>query len=118
MAKLLIFNFDGTDNEPSDAKQDVDYKGAKEDDNISNIAKFQLMLGGHFKEEKNPDFYIVDNPNKVTDMHDDLVHHAFYYHGIGTYGSRIKRVMNAMVAMEKADVRTILNNAILHFNKA
>ena len=46
MSKLLIFNFDGTSNEPSDAVQDVDYKGAKEDDNITNVLKFHLMLGG------------------------------------------------------------------------
>ncbi len=48
MVKLLIFNFDGTSNEPSDALQDVDYKGTKEDDNITNVLKFHLNVRGKF----------------------------------------------------------------------
>ena len=52
MSRLLIFSFDGTSNEPSDAAQDVDYKGTKEDDNITNVLKFHLMLGGDLLPKK------------------------------------------------------------------
>ena len=42
MPKLLIFNFDGTSNEPSDAEQSINENGVKEDDNITNILKFHI----------------------------------------------------------------------------
>lgn len=75
MSKLLIFNFDGTSNDPSDASQDVDYKGAKEDDNITNILKFHLMLGGDLIPDK--------SVNEYESSWDDTNQRVFYYHGVG-----------------------------------
>jgi len=107
MSKLLIFNFDGTSNSPSDAKQDVDYKGAKEDDNITNILKFHLMLGGDLLPKKNGADYTSNL--KGADQR------VFYYPGIGTYGSQLKRLYNAAFSAEKSDVATILNKAMKDF---
>ncbi len=105
MSKLLIFNFDGTCNEPSDATQDVDYKGAKEDDNITNILKFHLMLGGNLQTKKD-----------CTSSWPGSSQVVFYYHGVGTYGSRLQRLYNAAVSAEKSDVATILKSAMSDFN--
>ena len=52
MNKIVIFNFDGTSNEPQDAVQGLDRKGAIDDDNITNILKFHLLCGGDLKEDK------------------------------------------------------------------
>ena len=43
--KTLIFNFDGTGNEPRDAEQ-FSSEHFKEDSSISNIVKLHLLLGG------------------------------------------------------------------------
>lgn len=110
MSKLLVFNFDGTSNEPSDASQDVDYKGAKEDDNITNVLKFHLMLGGDLLPKANGAAH-ESNWN-------DTKQRVFYYHGIGTYGSQLKRLYNAAVSTEKSDVATILNKAMKDFNES
>ena len=107
MSKLLIFSFDGTSNEPSDAKQDVDYKGAKEDDNITNVLKFHLMLGGDLLPKKSGSDYVSN--------WSDTDQRVFYYHGVGTYGSRLKRLYNTILSAEKSDVATILRNAMEDF---
>jgi hypothetical protein len=109
MAKLLIFNFDGTSNEPSDAVQDTDYKGTKEDDSITNVLKFHLMSGGNLLTKKSPTEYESSWPGTSQ--------RVFYYHGVGTYGSRLKRLYNAAVSDEKSDVATILNKATEDFSK-
>lgn len=110
MPRLLIFNFDGTSNEPSDAAQDVDYKGAKEDDNITNILKFHLMLGGDLLKKENAADY--------TSKWDTTDQRVFYYHGVGTYGSRLKRLYNTVIADEKADVKSILIKAMQDFKES
>jgi hypothetical protein len=100
MSKLLIFNFDGTSNEPSDAKQSVNDQGIKEDDNITNIVKFHLLCGGNLKGVKGQ-----------ASGWSDSTQQCFYYHGIGTYGSRLNRAINALVSPEKSDIASILNQA-------
>jgi len=107
MSKLIIFNFDGTSNEPSDAVQKVDYKGTKEDDNITNILKFHLMAGGDLKPKSD----LADYESHWSGS-SQLV---FYYHGIGTYGSRLKRLFNAALSLEKSDVASILRKAMQDF---
>ena len=77
MSKLLIFNFDGTSNEPSNAAQDVDYKGAKEDDNITNVLKFHLMLGGDLLPKKNGADY--ESNWADTDQRVFYYHFVYYY---------------------------------------
>ncbi len=55
MTDILIFNFDGTDNEPADAVQQLDNEGSQEDDNITNVLKFHLMVGGNLVSVEHKD---------------------------------------------------------------
>lgn len=96
MDKVLIFNFDGTDNEPQDAVQEVNKKGEIEDDGITNILKFHLLIGGELK-------------GTGTELNGG--HVTFYYNGVGTYGNFFERKINAALAIESKDVRTILREA-------
>jgi hypothetical protein len=100
-SKLLIFNFDGTSNEPDDAVQKVDRKGMIDDDNITNILKFHILAGGTLKEKSSV-------KNKQI---------SFYYNGVGTYGNVFQRIYNAGLSSTRLDVRTILNNAMADFTK-
>jgi len=87
MSKLLIFNFDGTSNEPSDAEQSVNDQGIKDDDNITNIVKFHLLCGGDLKAVKGQKSGWSDSSQK-----------CFYYRGVGTYGSRLSRTINTLIS--------------------
>ena len=100
MGKLLIFNFDGTSNEPEDAEQEFDNKGAVEDENITNVLKFHLLCGGNLKDEK---------PKKSAKQI------SFYYNGVGTYGNFFQRLYNAGLSSEKFDVAKILRTALANF---
>ena len=104
MTTLLIFNFDGTSNEPSDAEQSINDQGEKNDDNITNILKFHLLCGGNLKSTSDQASSINDSAQK-----------CFYYHGVGTYGSRLRRTINALISPEKSDVASILNQAKADF---
>ena len=110
MSTLLIFNFDGTSNEPNDAEQSINEDGIKEDDNITNILKFHLLCGGNLK-----------NTSGQTSGWEDSNQKCFYYHGVGTYGSKLRRTINALISPEKSDIANILNQAkadfIQHFQK-
>ncbi len=99
--KLLIFNFDGTDNEPDDAKQSIK-KGKVEDNSITNILKFHILCGGDLKQYNTP----LANGSRV-----------LYYHGVGTYGHVFQRTFNALFAPDRGDVRCIINNALNDFEK-
>jgi len=98
MAKILFFNFDGTDNEPADAMQDKNFLGATEDNSLTNVLKFHLLLGGNLKEKTGNTLLASGS-------------RTFYYNGIGTYGNYFERKFNAGLASECADVATILNLA-------
>jgi len=102
MKKILFFNFDGTNNEPLDGKQNINSLGMIEDDNITNIVKFHLLLGGNFKS----------NPSNIGS--NSL---SFYYKGIGTYGSKLRKVYNSLLSKEGGDVSNILNRALEDFKK-
>jgi Uncharacterized conserved protein (DUF2235). len=93
--KTLVFNFDGTGNEPRDADQ-FSSEHFKEDSSISNIVKLHLLLGG--KLDGSP----------TTPFSQQL---SFYYQGIGTKGSRLKRILNQTLAPRGDDVASILNQA-------
>ena len=101
MSKILFFNFDGTDNEPQDAVQEVEKSGEIEDDGISNILKFHLLLGGDLKSENTP----LGNGSR-----------CFYYHGVGTYGNYFERKIRAGLALGR-DIATIINQAMADFKK-
>ncbi len=104
MKKVLFFNFDGTDNEPVDAMQNRRFLGNTEDDSITNVLKFHLLLGGKLV-------------NKTGDTELKGGSRTFYYNGIGTYGNFFERKFNAGLAKESADVATILKLAKNDFDK-
>ena len=101
MSAFLIFNFDGTGNEPEDAKQDNKYKAKQEDDNISNVLKLHLMMGGN----------LFNNGELYGNSTLRTIDHCFYYQGVGTYGSWLNRKLNQGLAFEKGDVASIINRA-------
>ena len=96
MGKRLIFCFDGTDNDPNDAKPEKEWFGlfGKKDNGVSNIFKLHLYFGGD----------LGNNPSSDQQ-------HSFYYSGVGTYGSWLRKKINAALAPEKMDIRSILNRA-------
>jgi hypothetical protein len=108
MAATLIFNFDGTGNEPKDAVQDQEDTGEIEDDNITNILKFHLLLGGKLKGR------LGKKVNRATNLTGGKV--AFYYNGVGTYGNVFQRAFNAGLSKESQDVASIINDAMDDFN--
>ena len=97
--KTLIFNFDGTGSEPRDAEQ-FSSEHFKEDASISNILKLHLLLGGKLEDPP-----ITPQSNQL----------SFYYQGIGTKGSRLKRLLNQTFAPRGDDVASILNQALTDF---
>lgn len=102
MSKLIIFNFDGTSNDPKDAVQARDRRGAIDDDNITNVLKFHLLAGGHLRREP-------PSPNN------DQV--SLYYNGVGTYGNVFQRLFNAGLASDRWDVARILRAALVDFDR-
>ena len=100
---LLVFNFDGTGNEPQDAQQDIK-KGKKEDDNITNILKFHFLCGGNLHADS----------SKGKSSHAS-VKHCFYYQGVGTYGNWWQRLINQGLSPESKNIATILFNAFQDF---
>ncbi len=102
MTKVLIFNFDGTNNEPEDAEQEIKGSGEIEDESITNILKFHLLLGGDLKEGGNTALANGDR--------------TFYYNGVGTYGNIFSRILNAGLSIEKWDVAKIIKEAMGDFD--
>lgn len=103
---FLVFNFDGTGNEPQDGRQEENKQGKKEDDNISNILKLHLMFGGNlYKKGQNYGKPINGNTS-----------HIFYYQGVGTYGTWWSKLINSGISPEKGDVKSILRKALNDFN--
>ncbi|MDX2369057.1 MAG: DUF2235 domain-containing protein [Colwellia sp.] len=105
---LHIFNFDGTGNEPEDANQEVKYKAKKEDDNISNVLKLHLMMGGN----------LYQKGSQYGSSTRKDIENCFYYKGVGTYGGWLSRIVNQGVALEGCDVASIMNKAINDFKTA
>lgn len=90
--KKLIFCFDGTCNSPQDSDDFF------EDSSISNILKLHVFFGGKL----NP----MNGENKaLSDQH------SFYYSGVGTRGSWLKRKFNAMFAPPYGDMDDIIDEA-------
>ena len=105
MGSFLVFNFDGTGNEPEDANQEAQQNDIKEDESISNILKLHLMMGGNLFNTG--DLYGKSSLSAID--------HCFYYQGVGTYGSKIRRLLNQGLALEHHDVASILNKAVADF---
>lgn len=86
----LIFCFDGTCNDPEDAKD------FSEDGSISNILKLHILFGGNLRNE----------PYKTP-----AGQHSFYYSGVGTRGNWIKRTLNTLCAPCSGDMKDIIKQA-------
>lgn len=97
----LIFNFDGTGSEPPDTER-FNNAHFKEDASITNILKLHLLFGGHLNEQP------------VNKFNNQI---SFYYAGIGTQGSGLKRTLNKTFAPRKDDVASILNQAMIDFKQ-
>ncbi|MCR9247692.1 MAG: DUF2235 domain-containing protein [bacterium] len=95
MSKNLIFCFDGTSNDPADARQEVGFGGSVPDESITNVLKLHLLFGGD----------LVDGQRFEAQR-------SFYYSGVGTYGNRVRRIVNALFSPEHRDVATILRAAV------
>lgn len=99
MARNLIFCFDGTSNEPADAAQDETRTGGLEDNSISNVLKLHLLFGGDLKDGNSH----------------NLNQQSLYYSGVGTYGSKFKRIFNAGLAL--TDVGRIIDDGLADLQK-
>ncbi|WP_170309540.1 T6SS phospholipase effector Tle1-like catalytic domain-containing protein [Litorilituus lipolyticus] len=93
--KKLIFCFDGTCNEPSDAQ---DYFS---DGSISNILKLHLYFGGQLQP--------LNTENSQTPDQQ-----SYYFSGVGTRGNWLKRKFNALFAPPYSDMDDILAEANEH----
>ena len=93
--KKIILCFDGTCNDPKDARQKKNLKMELKDASISNIFKLHLLLGGGVtKGEEN-----IEGQK------------SFYYSGVGTYGNKLLQWVNAGLALPNLDVANIINTA-------
>lgn len=112
-AKTLIFSFDGTGNEPSDATEFT------EDESISNVLKLHVLIGGGLREDKSA----TKTPNGATQE-------THYYNGIGTRESKypiplfgrlittVRQHVNMAFAPMFGDARRILDEATEDFRQA
>ena len=100
--KTLVFSFDGTGNEPSQANE------FKQDESITNVLKLHVMMGGCMEAGK--------NGMKTGDEKDQR---TYYYNGIGTREGRfsiplvgrVRSFINMAMAPTFGDARRILNEA-------
>ncbi len=109
MAKTLVFSFDGTGNEPSDAGQFA------EDESISNVLKLHVLMDGGLE---------LDKTNTKTLKGEEQ--RTFYYNGIGTREGNLRipllgwlrRGLNMAFAPRWADAARILREAKTDFDEA
>lgn len=106
--RTLVFSFDGTGNEPSDAE------GFEHDESISNVLKLHILMGGGLEGEDRTETL---TPNKNSQR-------TYYYNGIGTREngeeiplvgwlvSKVSGVVNSALAPKWGDARRILNEAM------
>ena len=107
--KTLIFSFDGTGNEPMDAKK------FEEDESISNVMKLHVLMGGGFHKDDSDTRTPGGRPQKT-----------YYYNGIGTREDgvsfpllgRLRQAINMAVAPTFGDARRILQEAKTDFAQA
>ncbi|OMH38011.1 DUF2235 domain-containing protein [Motiliproteus sp. MSK22-1] len=94
----LIFCFDGTCNEPEDAREEraAFGFGSLKDNNITNVLKLHLLLGGNLRPEPST----------------DQTQRSYYYSGVGTYGSRMQKLRNILFAPDNEDVGAIIKRGI------
>ena len=108
--KTIIFSFDGTGNEPTDAG------GFATDESVSNVLKLHVLLGGG----------LGDEGSTTTRRGDKQL--AFYYNGVGTRQngtsipllgrlvSGVSSAVNMVFAPKWGDVSRILDEALGDFD--
>jgi uncharacterized protein (DUF2235 family) len=113
MARTLVFNFDGTGNEPSDAGEFA------QDESISNVLKLHVLMGGGLESGETG----VTTP-------DGEEQRVFYYNGIGTREGNLRipllgrvysagrSVVNMAFAPRWGDAAQILREAKEDFAEA
>ncbi len=101
MDKTLVFSFDGTGNEPSDAGE------FEEGESISNVLKLHVLMGGGIQGDR--------SRTKTPAGQDQR---TFYYNGIGTRRGRrgpllgrLYSIANEALAPSFGDVKDILEEA-------
>ena len=107
--KTLVFNFDGTGNEPNDAEK------FEEDESISNIMKLHVLMGGGFTQDT--------SSTKTPEGRPQI---TYYYNGIGTREngisiplvSSLRKTINMTIAPSFGDARKILKEAKADFDEA
>ena len=95
MAKKIILCFDGTCNDPEDARQGRYWELEQKDSSITNIFKLHLLLGGE--------------PETGCNVFQGQ--QSFYYPGVGIYGHKLHQFFNAALALPNQDVGQIIRNA-------
>ena len=109
--KTLVFCFDGTGNEPSNARE------FKEDQSVSNVLKLHVLMGGVFAGPARLPAQSAINPRQLN----------FYYNGIGTRGesrlpllgdlyTAVRASLNKLVAPSWGDAKHILEDARRHLD--
>jgi hypothetical protein len=101
MPKNVVLCFDGTSNEPADAVQEHSHAGGIEDQNITNVLKLHLLLGGD-----------LAGGSRFPDQR------CFYHPGVGTYGSKVRRIFNAAFAPDHLDVGRIIRAGLADLQEA
>ena len=113
-ARTLVFSFDGTGNEPTDAE------GFEHDESISNVLKLHVLMGGGLNGEDKTD---TETPGKEEQR-------TYYYNGIGTREdvediplvgwlvSKVTGLVNSALAPRWGDARRILKEAKGDFDRA
>ena len=111
--RTLVFSFDGTGNEPSDAD------GFEHDESISNVLKLHVLMGGGLAEDRTQTTTVAGDPQLT-----------YYFNGIGTRedGEDIPLVgwlvskatgwVNQALAPRWGDARRILNEAARDLQQA
>lgn len=94
--KVIVFNFDGTGNEPLDCSSNSEAQG----DSISNILKLHFLFGGGLHEGE-----------KYGQSMQDNVKASFYYQGIGTYSNALHNALESAFAFSMGDKKAILEKA-------
>ena len=113
-ARTLVFSFDGTGNEPTDAE------GFEHDESISNVLKLHVLMGGGLNGEDKTETQTPDGDEQRT----------YYYNGIGTREngediplvgwlvSKVTGLVNSALAPKWGDARRILKEAMDDFDNA
>ena len=112
--RTLVFSFDGTGNEPSDAE------GFEHDESISNVLKLHVLMGGGLSGDDRTATTTPDGAEQLT----------YYYNGIGTREtgehiplvgwlvSKFTGLVNSALAPTWGDARRILDEAISDLDNA